>query len=86
MMDFTENSPFTTINDMGTFTKIFNSHAFDSANVQKFIHSTGLHFDVIVNEEFFADSFLMFAHKFKAAIVTICKSYLVRFINSVMFI
>lgn len=57
---------------MATFSKVFNSYAFESDNVQKFIHSTGLHFDVIINEDFFADSFLMFAHKFKAPIVTIC--------------
>lgn len=56
-----------------TFPKIVNEHAFESPNVQKFIESTGLHFDVIVLEEFFSDSFLMFSWKFKAPVVTICK-------------
>lgn len=51
-----------------------NKHAFETANVQKFIKSTGLHFDVIVAEDFFNDSFLMFAHKHKAPVVTICKN------------
>lgn len=61
------------INDLAFLSRMFNPHAWENANVQKFIKSTGQHFDVIINEEFFGDSFLMFAHKFKAPIVTICK-------------
>lgn len=53
-----------------------NQHAFENPNVQKLIHSTDLHYDVVINEEFFADSFLMFAHKFKAPIITICEYFL----------
>lgn len=60
------------INMLKNFPRMINPHNFETENVQKFIHSTGLHFDVIVNEEFFADSWLMLAHKFKAPIVTIC--------------
>lgn len=68
-----EVSPFIFIKDMPQMTSVMNKHAFESANVQKFIHSTDLHFDVIINEEFFGDSYLMFAHKFKAPIITICE-------------
>lgn len=71
-MDTVDQSPFVSISDMAKFTKVFNSYAFENANVQKFILSTDQHFDVIVNEEFFADSFLMFSHKFNAPTVTIC--------------
>lgn len=68
-------SVFSGIDDLKTFPRIWNPYAFENPNVQKFIHSTGLHFDLVINEEFFGDSFLMFAHKFKAPIVTICKYF-----------
>lgn len=68
-----EQTPFSFISDMASFPNVMNAYAFENPNVQKLIHSTDLHFDVIINEEFFADSFLMFAHKFKAPIVTICE-------------
>lgn len=52
--------------------KISSDHALSDANVQKLINRNDLHFDLIINEEIFHDSFLMFGHKFKAPIVTIC--------------
>lgn len=52
---------------------MWNTYSIENANVQKFIKSTGLHYDLIVAEEFFIDSFYMFAHKHKVPIVTICK-------------
>lgn len=67
-----EQSPFHFINDMPSFSNVMNAYAFENANVQKLIHSTDLHFDVIINEEFFADSFLMFAHKYNAPTITLC--------------
>lgn len=54
------------------FTNIWNLHNIESHASQKLINSTQ-HFDVMINEEFFGDSFLMFAHKFKVPIVTICE-------------
>lgn len=60
------------INMLKNFPRMMNPYAFENPNVQKFIHSTGLHFDVVISEEFFADSFLMFAHQFQAPIITIC--------------
>lgn len=53
--------------------QMVNEHALQNSKVQKLIHSTDLHFDLIVNEDFFAENLLMFGHKFKAPIVTICK-------------
>ncbi|XP_055308151.1 UDP-glycosyltransferase UGT5-like, partial [Sitodiplosis mosellana] len=67
-----EKSAFTAISDIPAYIHVMNAYAFENPNVQKLIHSTDLHFDVVINEEFFADSFLMFAHKFNAPIVTIC--------------
>lgn len=67
------NSKFTSIVQLHEFVHAMNTHAFENSNVQKLVHSTNLHFDVVINEEFFQDSFLMFSHKFKAPIVTLCK-------------
>lgn len=69
-----DTSLFQFIPDMSRITNAMNAYAFENSNVQKLIHSTDQHFDIVINEEFFADSFLMFAHKFKAPIITICKS------------
>lgn len=49
-----------------------NRHGLESQNVQKFIHSEDQHFDLIVIEDIFHDSFLMLGHKFKAPTVAIC--------------
>lgn len=68
-------TPFEKINQMISFPRLWNTYNLQNANVQKLIHSTGLHFDVIVNEEFFGESFLMFAHKFNAPVVSICKCF-----------
>lgn len=72
-----DSSAFTAIRDLYTLTRIWNEYNLENRNVHKFIHSTGLHFDVVISEEFFNDSFLMFAHKFKAPIITICKFCLI---------
>lgn len=67
------NSIFTTIVQVQGFVHTMNEYAFENPNVQKLIHSTDLHYDVVINEEFFADSFLMFAHKFRAPTITMCE-------------
>lgn len=46
-------------------------HAFKDHNVQSFMNQTDLKFDVVILEQFFHDSWLLFAHKFQAPIVTI---------------
>ncbi|KAG4077629.1 hypothetical protein HA402_008889 [Bradysia odoriphaga] len=43
-----------------------------SNNVQKFLHDDSLRFDLVILEEFAMDSFWMFAHKFKAPLISIC--------------
>ena len=41
-------------------------------SVQKLIHSTDLHFDVVIFEAFANECFLGFAHKFQAPIIQVC--------------
>lgn len=49
-----------------------SEHGLNVTNVQKIIHSKDLHFDLVINEDMFHESWLMFAHKFHAPIITIC--------------
>lgn len=46
-------------------------HAFQDKNVAALIKRKNLHFDVVILEQFFHDSWLPFAKKFNAPIVTI---------------
>lgn len=55
------------------FMKAIADYALNNTNVKKFINRNDLQFDLVINEEIFLDSWLMFGHKFKAPIVTICK-------------
>lgn len=73
LIERSSGSVFRSIMILTMLPKMMNGYNLGNPNVQKFIKSTGLHFDVIVAEEFFADSFLMFSYKFKAPVVTICK-------------
>lgn len=41
--------------------------------VQQLINSTDLSFDLVINEEFCYDSWLMFAYKFNAPTINICR-------------
>lgn len=50
-----------------------SEHGLKHPNVQKIIHSKDLHFDLVVTEDFWHESWLMFAYKFNAPIVTIGK-------------
>lgn len=52
-----------------------SEHGLKDPNVQKIIHSDDLHFDLIINEEFFHESWLMFAYKFNAPAVSICEFF-----------
>jgi glucuronosyltransferase len=47
-------------------------HTLQQNSIQKLIHSTDLHFDVVIVEAFVNEFFLGFAHKFKAPIIQIC--------------
>lgn len=46
-------------------------YAFQDTKVKQLIADRHLHFDVVVLEQFFHDSWLVFGHKFKAPIVTL---------------
>jgi len=41
-------------------------------SIQKLIHSTDLHFDVVIVEAFANECFLGFVHKFQAPIIHVC--------------
>lgn len=66
-------SAFSTLFMFPFFGKYSGEHGLNNTNVQKFIHRNDLHFDLIINEEIYHDSWLMFGHKFNAPIVTICE-------------
>lgn len=48
-----------------------SEYSLSNENVQKFIHEKNLHFELVINEEFFSDVYLMFAYKFNASVITI---------------
>lgn len=64
-------SDFQTINFWWQLGLKTSEHALKDKAVQKLIHSKNLNFDLIILEQFFHESFLMFAYKFKCPIVTI---------------
>lgn len=67
-------SPFGKVTGMTDFFERSADYALTSENVHRFIHSLeDIQFDLVINEEFFHDSFLMFAHKFNAPLITISK-------------
>ena len=49
------------------------AHALKTAAVRDFIANDDTNFDLVVSEQFFQEAMLMFAHKYKAPIVTISK-------------
>lgn len=53
---------------LGIFT---SEYAWENKNVQKFIHNDNTKFDLIISEQFYQESWLAFAHKYKTPIVTI---------------
>lgn len=48
-------------------------HALETFALQNFIKNDNSKFDLIFAEQFFQESMLMFAHKYKAPIVTLCE-------------
>lgn len=56
------------IPSFGTYSTNFS---LSNGNVQRFIHLKNLSFDLIINEEFYHDAYLMFAHNFKAPVILI---------------
>lgn len=56
---------------MWGFTSATTEYAWANRNVQHFIHSDKSKFDLIISEQFYQESWLTFAHKYKAPIITI---------------
>ena len=48
-------------------------HALNNGPIKNFVLNDKSHFDLILAEQFFQESLLMFSHKYQAPIVTICK-------------
>lgn len=67
----TYTSPFTSVGWLYQLGLDNSEHGLKHANVQKLIQSENSHFDLIISEQFYQETWLMFAHKFNAPIVTI---------------
>lgn len=67
MNDFSKTAIFELV---GTPSSDYNLR---NPKVQQLINSTDLSFDLVINEDFCHDSWLMFGYKFNAPTVTICK-------------
>lgn len=76
-----EKSPFITLNEMVEFFSFSANYSLASKNVRDLINRNDLHFDVVINEEFFHDSFSMFGHRFNAPVVTVCKRKIWQILN-----
>lgn len=68
-----DKTDFDTIRMYEEITTPTAEYGLGNPNVQKIIHSEGLHFDLVINEDMFHESWLMFAFKFNAPVVTICE-------------
>lgn len=69
--DNPEESNFEKVTTYKTICTPSSEHGLNNSNVQKIIHSQDLYFDLVINEEMFHESWLMFAYKFNTPIVTI---------------
>lgn len=72
-------SPFRIVSDINKFFSFSTDYALSNKNVQNLIHSDDLHFDLVINEEFFHDAFSMFGYRFNAPVVTICERFFLLF-------
>lgn len=68
-------SNFAKIRAYDTFCTKSSEYGLNHTNVQKIIHSQDLKFDLIINSDFFHDSWFMFAYKFKAPFISICEYF-----------
>lgn len=69
----TDQSDFDTLHLYEIVSTPTSEYGLKHPNVQRVIHSNDLHFDLVINEEFFHESWLMFGYKFNAPVVTICE-------------
>lgn len=75
VFEWTSKSVFLKFASTLNFIKNSNEHGLENEQMQKFIHSKNLHFDLIFIEETLHDAYLMFGHKFNAPIVSICEYF-----------
>lgn len=59
-------------------------HALKTSAVQNFIRNDNSQFDLILAEQFFQESLLMFSHKYEAPIITISEHSYKKVINYFM--
>lgn len=52
---------------------VTSEHALKHPDVQRLLHADNLHYDLILTEQYYQDALLLFAHKFQAPMVSICK-------------
>lgn len=71
----TEESTVSILYRLAGMRKYAAEYAFESAQVKQFLQRDDLDFDLVINEEFFQESFSMFAHKYNAPLVTISKLF-----------
>lgn len=71
-IDSTDATDFEKLRHYEKWATKCSEHGLTTSNVQKIIHSEDLHFDLVIDGNFFHESWLMFAHKFNAPIVSIC--------------
>lgn len=64
-------SEFAFLFEMSMGFGMISNYSLNSKSVQELIHRDDLEFDLVINEEFFHDAFLMFGHKFKAPTITL---------------
>lgn len=64
---------FITSSFIPVFGYVAANHALGTKNVQEFVRNKNAHFDLVIHEEVYMDSFLIFGHVFKAPVVSICK-------------
>lgn len=56
---------------LNTVGAICSEYGLNDPKVRKLARSNGLHFDLIINEQFFQEAWLLFSYKFNAPIITI---------------
>lgn len=62
-------SAFGVVSDIIKISSLSTELALSNKNVQNLIHSDQLHFDLVINKEFFHDAFSMFGYRFNAPVV-----------------
>ncbi|XP_055320800.1 UDP-glucosyltransferase 2-like [Sitodiplosis mosellana] len=67
-----DESYFEKVRSYDTYCTKSSEYGLNHTNVQKVIHSQDLKFDLVINADFFHDSWFMFAHKFNAPFISIC--------------